>query len=141
MGLIETTYDADRDLTIVKATGKMTAVDFHNWTTNYYAGPVTSFILWDVTRADLAALRTDDALNDTFHTKNLAGGRKGGKTAIVTANDLGYGMGRMLETLYGLEQMPFEVQVFNNLEEAMRWIGSGTRHDDRDDGQEQLKLK
>jgi hypothetical protein len=48
-------------------------------------------------------------------------------------------MGRMLETLYGLEQMPFEVQVFKNLAEAMEWIGVGRRHDGRKDGQEQLK--
>ena len=62
-----------------------------------------------------------------------------GKTAIITADDRGYGMSRMLETLYRLEQMPFEIQVFNNLEEAVEWMGVGRRHDGRDDGQGRLK--
>jgi hypothetical protein len=34
LGLKETTHDTDRNLTIVKATGKMMAADFHNWTAN-----------------------------------------------------------------------------------------------------------
>jgi hypothetical protein len=52
MGTIETKYDLSRDLTLVKATGTMTADDhrarikkFNDDTT------VTSLILWDVTGA------------------------------------------------------------------------------------------
>ena len=34
--------------------------------------------------------------------------------------------------------MPFEGQVFINLEEVMRWIGVGRRHDGREDVRGQL---
>ena len=41
MGTIETTYDLTKDLTIVKAAGKMKAGDFQDWRANYYKGTVT----------------------------------------------------------------------------------------------------
>lgn len=56
----------------------------------------------------------------------------------MAGDDLEYGEGRMLETLYGREQMPFEVQVFINLEEVTRWIGVGRRLDGREDDRGKL---
>lgn len=123
MGTIETTYDLSRDLTLVKATGTMTADDFKEWTAAYYAGTVTSLALWDLTQADLSDIHTKDLLNDAAHTKSVADVRKGGKTAIVSGSSLEYGLSRMLSTFYEFEQMPFEVQVFENMNEAMKWIG------------------
>ena len=122
MGTIETTYDLTRDLTVVKATGKMEAADFRAWTARYYRGTITKLVLWDIVQADLSALKTDDIRDDAKQTKDLADIRKGGKTAIVSSNSLEYGLSRMLETFYDLERVPFEVQVFRTMDEAMEWL-------------------
>lgn len=122
MGKIETKYDLTQDLTIIKAVGKMKADDFHEWTASYYTGTVTSLALWDLTEADLSEIQTEDLRNDAEHTKTLAEVRKGGKTAIVSANSLEYGLGRMLETFYDMEDVPFEIQVFHTINEAMEWF-------------------
>ena len=123
MGQIETTFDFANDLTVIKATGKMTADDFHKWTATYYTGTVTTFILWDITDTDLSGLQAADLREDARHTKHLAAMRKGGKTAIVTGNDLEYGMSRMLEAFYEAEDMQFETQIFRGLDEARKWLG------------------
>ena len=123
MGQIETTFDLTKDLTVAKATGRMTADDFRKWTSSYYNGTVTAFVLWDISEADLSDLATTDLEDDALHTKNLANARNGGRTAIVTGNDLEYGMSRMLEAFYEVEDMPFETQIFRDLDEARRWLG------------------
>ena len=122
MGKIETKYDLTKALTIIKAVGKMKADDFHEWTANYYTGKVTSLALWDLTEADLSEIQTEDLRHDAEHTKALAEVRKGGKTAIVSANSLEYGLSRMLETFYDMEEVPFEIQVFHTINEAMEWL-------------------
>jgi hypothetical protein len=123
MGNIETTYDLSKDLTIAAATGKMKAADFSEWTAEYYKGTVTRNVLWNIEKADMSELRTEDLRNDAKHTKDLAEVRNGGKTAIVTGSSLEYGMSRMLEAFYGIEDVPFEVQVFRNLDDAVEWLG------------------
>jgi len=125
MGSIETKYDLARDLTLIIATGVMKAADFQEWTDRYYEGRVTSLCLWDLTQADLSAIKTDDLINDAKNTKSLADVRKGGKTAIVSGNTLEYGLSRMLEAFYDIEQVPFEVQVFDDMRKAMKWLGVG----------------
>ncbi len=56
MGTIETTYDLTKDLTVVKATGKMAEDDFREWRTSYYAGEPTKLILWDISETDLSEI-------------------------------------------------------------------------------------
>ena len=123
MGIIETTYDLPKDLTIIKAVGKMKPDDFHEWTARYYAGTVTLHSLWDLTQADLSDISTDDIRYDALQTKYLAIRRKGGKTAIVAGNAFEYGLSRMLETFYDLQEMPFDVQAFRTIDHARDWLG------------------
>ncbi len=55
MGTIETTYDRARDLTIAKASGRMTAEAHREWIMTCYGGDtVTARILWDVRGADFS---------------------------------------------------------------------------------------
>jgi pyruvate formate-lyase activating enzyme-like uncharacterized protein len=127
MGTIETKYDLTKDLTIIKATGKMKADDFHEWTANYYSGDnVTSLHLWDVTEADLSEIRIGDIQEDAKHTKRLAANlRKGGKTAFVTHKDLEYGISRMSEAHSEMAIESIEYQTFRTLNDAMEWLGVG----------------
>lgn len=124
MGRIETIYDTSRDLTIIKATGKMTADEFSTWTSDYYSGKTTLLVLWDLTGANLSEINTNNIRDDATLTKSLADKRKGGKTAFVTGNTLEYGLCRMLEAHYDLQHVPFDVQVFSNMDDANEWLFS-----------------
>ena len=123
MGSITTKFDLANDLTIIKAVGKMKPIDFQEWTDSYYNNRVTRLALWDLTQADLSEIKAEDLRNDAARTKALADARRGGKTAIVSGNNLAYGLSRMLEVFYDLEDIPFDVQVFRNVEDARRWLG------------------
>jgi len=132
MGSIATTYDLPNDLTIVTAAGRMQPADFQEWNAIYYKGRVTSLILWDLRPADLSEIQTEDLKQDAIHTGNMAAVRKNGKTAIVSGDALAYGLSRMLETFYELENIPFAMEVFRDIEEAHKWLGVPIKsgHDD-----------
>lgn len=85
MGTIETTFETETDLTLVKGTGKLTVHDFHDWLEKYFPGQVTPLILWDETEADLSGLDTDALLGLARRAKQASDARKGGKGAIVYA--------------------------------------------------------
>lgn len=124
MGTLETTYDLERDLTIVTATGKLTANDFHQWTASYYADQTTLLNLWDLSGADLSDIQSEDLLEDTERSKKLADLRKGGKTAVVASKDtLAFCLSRMREMLAEAEEMPFAFRTFHDLAQAKRRLG------------------
>ena len=126
MGNIETSYDLSRDLTIAKATGKMNADDHRQWVKRFYGeGTVTSLILWDVREADYSEISTKDILEHVQETKALiANVQRGGKTAVVIDKDmLGYGLSRMREIYFDLEDVPIAMQTFSSMEDAMKWLG------------------
>jgi len=126
MGTIETTYDLSKDLTIAKATGRMTAEDHRQWIRDYYDGAaVTSLILWDVREADFSEISNQDILDHVKETKRLiADARNGGKTAVVIDKDmLGLGLSRMRETYFEMEDVPVAMQTFTNIDEALEWLG------------------
>lgn len=124
MGTIETTIDQSKDLTVVTATGKMEAADFLEWISSYYNGPVTKLVLWDVSQADFSIIQAEDMRGGAAITQKLSDARRGGKTAIVSKDTLGFGVSRMLEAFYELEGVPFEVQAFHTIDEAMEWLGA-----------------
>ena len=123
MGTISATFDSDTDLTLVKATGKMTAADFHSYMVQYYAGKITPLILWDLTKADLSGLTTDEIRKIAQSTREISDIRKGGKTALVFDKTLEYGMGRMFEAYSDIADMPFEFRAFRSIDDAKKWLG------------------
>ncbi len=125
---IEKKYNLDKNLTMFKVTGKIMADDLYSCLAQYFGGRVTLRTLWDITEAQIPSATADEISNLAQYVRNLSDTRMGGKTAIVAKDDLGYGMSRMLGTLYELEQVPFEIQVFRCLDEARAWIGVGSNH-------------
>ncbi len=123
MGTIETTFEDETGLTLVKSRGKLTVEDFHAWSEQYYPDKVTSRILWDETEADLSALDTAALRDLARQGRERSDPRRGGRAAIVYATPLEYGLGRMFQAFTEIEGLPFEVQSFQNFEEARAWLG------------------
>ena len=126
LGTIETSFDLANDLTIIKVVGKVQPRDFHEWTANYYAGKVTALNLWDLSEADLSAIKTEDLIEDTQRSKKVADLRRGGKTAVVSpGNTLEFGVSRMRESFAEMEEMPFKFRTFRSVDDAKEWLGIG----------------
>ncbi len=123
MGQIETRIDHARDLTTFRVVGEMQVADFHDCLEAYYAGTVTRLVLWDLTRADLSALKTGQIKAVAQDIARISEARRGGKTAFVYDMAFEYGIGRMFQAYSRLEEVPFEVQAFKGLVEARAWLG------------------
>ncbi len=123
MGTFETTFERGRDLTRIKVVGKVTADDFHKWTATYYAGPTTLLNLWDLREADLSHIGSDDLIDDAERSKKFGHVRQGGKTAVVSDKALEFGIARMRAVYAEIVGMPFEFQVFQSMEDALKWLG------------------
>jgi hypothetical protein len=85
-------------------------------------GP-TRLVLWDLTLATVARVPTDDV---RLLAKQLA--RMGeehpsrGRTAILCAEGLTFGLARMLGTFLEIEGFPGKVGVFRELKTARAWL-------------------
>ncbi len=126
MGTIETTFEAESGFTLVKGTGKLTVEDFNGWLEQYYPDRVTRLILWDETEADLSELDADALRGLAHRAKNMSAAGRGGRGAVVYATPLTYGLGRMFQTFTEMEGLPYEVQSFQNFEDARAWLARET---------------
>ena len=61
----------------------MTANDLIDWGYNYYSRNVAALILWDLTRANLSELTSDEIRMIAALATKMANVRHGGKTAFV----------------------------------------------------------
>ncbi|MCJ7773864.1 MAG: hypothetical protein MUP22_12120 [Desulfobacterales bacterium] len=123
MGSIKTTKDIHLELTTNLVKDQITYDDLLNWTTSYYSGTVTKFLLWDFTEADLSNITTEEFKNIAEVVKIKSDLRDRGKSALVFSRDLEFGLGRMFEVFSKLEGTQFEFQSFRNIEEAKKWLG------------------
>ena len=112
-----------QDLTYVTASGVLTAADFHAWIETYYAGSYTSFVLWDLTTADVSGIDTEEVRAIVEHTRKFAKLRQGGKTAFVFDDPYHFGMGRMFEAYAEMDEMAFDIHLFRNFDDARKWLG------------------
>ncbi len=119
MGSITLTFDREHDLTIATAEGQVSSDQFITTFRGYFEGSCTSRILWNFLRADLRLLTHADIVEFAAINAKYVDLRVGGKTAMVFASDLGYGIGRMYEQ-YHDERI--EHRSFRDLKEAMDWI-------------------
>lgn len=123
MGSITALTDNTNDLTIVTASGRLRAEEFIEWLEAYYAGEVTRFILWDLTKADLSTITSEEIEAHAKFFNQLAGPRKGGRSAFVFDSALGYGLGRMYQALSEIERVPIDFQIFWSIDDARQWLG------------------
>ncbi len=85
----------------------------------------TQLALWDLQAGSLERLARKDLQTLIDRGKAFGDSRKGGRTAIVCATDLDYGLCRMFRTYGDIAQLPFEINVFRNQDEAREWLNAG----------------
>lgn len=123
--MIETQLEQSKKLTIFTVSGTVTAREIASAIRSFYAGDVTLYSLWDLRQGNIES--TDDEvwnLARTVRTLNLSI-RTGGKTALVAGEGAIFGLARMYQHIADTLTLPFEIRVFNNIEEAYDWLGGG----------------
>ena len=121
---IRTYIDADVGIAVQKLSGAMTAVDVVDAQRNLYVAmgvhPKLP-CLWDVTEGDVAATMDWTGMKLAVEGSEAIWDRmRGGRTAILVADEADFGMGRMYATL--AENMPREIRVFYSRPDAIAWL-------------------
>ena len=127
MGQITSSLEADSDLTIVTVVGEVNAEQVVNQIISFLTGGPTRLVLWDIREGSLASLSSKDLKMILKRGAQFADRRRGGRTAIVCSREVDYGLGRMFQTLASLQHIPFEINVFRNLEEAVEWLNQSSQ--------------
>jgi hypothetical protein len=124
MGKIETRIDRENDLTVYTMIGPVTAEDIIQAMQESYAILPTKLTIWDARQTELAQLGAPAWRGMAKKTKDrFSPLKRGGKSAMVVARSVDFGIGRMLEAFADIEGVEFEFKVFQNMEPAMDWLG------------------
>jgi hypothetical protein len=121
--MITTRRINDLDLMVLTGTGSITTEEVMAAMEEMYAGSPTRLVLWDLSHADITSIGFDDVKNISKLTVRYAGVREDGKTAIIAAQQVAFGIGRVYESLLDGSSEPIRVQVFWTLEEALAFLG------------------
>ena len=114
----------DKDLTVLKVSGELTAGQLINSLEEFYRSDFTSRLLWDFSETDLRAATREHIEEVLAVAKRYAPLRKDGRTAILAPNTLDYGIARMYEIISENKGHPVSHSVFRDRDEAMRWLTS-----------------
>ena len=82
----------------------------------------TPLVLWDIRAGNGSGFSIVDVMWIIKRAKPLADRWRGGRTAIVCAQPLDYAVSRMFQSVAEAMQIPFEIAVFRDHEEARGWL-------------------
>lgn len=113
-----------KDLTIFTVIGEVTYEEAFDILRTFYAEHTTLNVLWDVRQGTMTRLTYARIRKVAEYVGLVADVRSGGKTALVTAKELDYGIGRTLDMLAKIIEAPFSFRVFKDYDEAITWLKS-----------------
>jgi len=124
--MLEEYIDKEYQLTVHIFSGVVRAQDLMDAVKKLYESELTPHHLWDLTAADLSSLQGMDLDDLAKLAKQSAPDRKGGRTAIVSSSDLGFGLGRVYQAYAEYSQQRVEIKIFHARDEAEAWIKMAT---------------
>ncbi len=124
MARIEKKIEKNKDLTILVVTGKVSSDEITDALRDFYKSGFTLKLLLDFSNSEFSDLPSDQLPLIISVAKSYAHLREGGKTAIVMSSGVGFGIGRMYETLSEIEQHPITHNICKSIDEAMDWLES-----------------
>ncbi len=131
---VETLRNQDQDLTTLVVTGAVSEAEMYEALEGFYRQKPTVFLLWDMSQADLAHVTPDMLQRFIRRGAQLGAARRGGRTAVIAPGELQYGLSRMSEMFFELEDTPFSFRVFRSRHEALLWLNAADTSQQSDEG-------
>jgi hypothetical protein len=122
MGLITKLVESEIELTIFAVNDEVEAEQVLKEIILFLTGTPTQLVLWDIRQGTLERISPSDLRMIVERASPFAERRKGGRTAIVCTTDLNFGLSRMFQIFAELMQIPFEIHVARNIEDAKKWL-------------------
>ena len=122
---IITTWTQKENLTIHTVSGLASEEDMYRALAGDGNRETTAFVLWDMSRAEVAHVTSDILRRFIRKATELGEARQGGRTAVVAPEDLQFGLARMSEVFSEEESSPFGFRAFRTRAEALLWLQTG----------------
>jgi hypothetical protein len=123
MGL-SSIFESQKDLTIFTAEGDLTFDEQMAALKGFYGGIPTANVIWDFRGLQGTRISSEELQEIISYIKRDENKRLGGKTALVSATDLDFGLSRMSEMYAEAEELPWKIKAFRSMDEALRWLDS-----------------
>ena len=120
---IAISIDRKGDSTVFNASGEVSFDEVKATIEKFYEEGPTAKVLFDFNPASFEGFSADGVAKLALSRERFRTQRIDGKTALVASRDAAYGMLRMFEALNDSIDLPFEVRVFRELDEARKWLG------------------
>lgn len=114
--------DKSKDLTIYTVTGVLTFNDAMPLVKDFYDSNPTRHVIWDMTDTEDVKFTSKEIESIAVYGPRIKGKRELGKTAFVAYKNLFYGLSRMFQAHSSIENSPYPVMVYRNIEEAYKWL-------------------
>jgi hypothetical protein len=122
MATIDTNIDVNRNFTIHTVIGEVLHEEIEDKIKIYSESGPTEFVLWDFSKAELSKINSSHINYFVYLTSQYSSYRKGGKTAFVVSSELGFGFGRIFDTLQDAMQSKIPYMTFRDKENALKWL-------------------
>lgn len=116
-------HEQSIDLTILTGSESIDAGEVVAAMEEMYAGEPTRLVLWDLTGVDVTGVTFADVQTIARLAVEHGRRRPGGKTAIMTAQQVTFGLNRVYESLLDGTAEPLQVHVCWTLEDALEFLG------------------
>jgi len=120
--MIQTKRDQSLDLTIHRCTGPVTIGEIAEIIQNFYRSTPTLNVLWDFSHADVSAIRSGEIEALAKAVAQSSHSREGGKNAILSPNDVSFGLSRIYQSFAEMKVQMTQTRVFRDEAEALEWI-------------------
>ena len=121
--MISSRREQSLDLTIFTGTGSVQADDVIAVMKELYSGTPTNLVLWDLTDADVTGMEFEGVQEIARLAVEHGRSRVNGKTAIITDQQVTFGIDRLYQSFMDDNIRPVQVQVFWTLDEALEFLG------------------
>lgn len=121
--------DAERGLVVACGSGRIADDDLLDYARRLLADPERTRAKHELVDLRSASVESDVTTAGVRQIAEFWSDRKhmmaGGRLAIIAGSDVGYGLSRMYQILRS--DGPDSIQVFRELDEALRWLGVDER--------------
>jgi len=121
MGSI-TRSSPEPDLTLFEVVGDADAEDVLRQIITFLHEAPTPLVLWDFSRGSMRVMTPEDLRVIAARALPYTHVRRGGRTAILCARDVDFGMARMFQAFAEILAAPFDLMVFRDGDQARAWL-------------------
>ena len=119
---VSSSTDDTRSLTIFTVVGELTFEEQMKALRAFYSGSPTANVLWDFRLMEGNRSSSTELVRLFSYIKSNQEKRSNGETALVAATDLDFGLSRVSETLSHINELPWDIQAFRSMNDALQWI-------------------